>query len=147
MTPPQSVNDVSSTEDAIKSDKPFPFLRLPKDIRFMIYELLQPNNNKHVRISNNPDREMYCAVLVIRSINMSILRTCKAINDEASSLLYKTARQLFTTCAAQIILPKGDEQENMITTFLGAVKDSYKGLCNAYGPRGTQDMSTVVIQR
>lgn len=141
----QDLIDGLGKADLLMSEKPFPFLRLPKDIRFMVYELLQPNNNKHIRLSNEPERDPYCAVLVVRTMNMSILQTCKTINEEAKGLLYKTARQLFTKCAAQIILPKGDAEENMVTTFLGAVKDSYKSLCTAHGARGSSDMSTISI--
>lgn len=140
MTLYKDMNEDVMAVDAVVWARPFPFLRLPKDIRFMIYDLLQPNTNKHIRISNDPERDPYCAVLVVRTFDMAILRTCKTVNDEARALLYKTARQLFTKCAAQIVLPKGDAQENMITTFLGAVKDSYKSLCATHGARGSQDM-------
>ncbi|KAH7380300.1 hypothetical protein DE146DRAFT_671043 [Phaeosphaeria sp. MPI-PUGE-AT-0046c] len=140
MTVDQSLNKAPRAVDGFMSEKPFQFLRLPKDIRFMVYELLQPRNNKHILLSNAPERDPHCAILVVRTMDMSMLRTCKTVNDEARGLLYKTARQLFTTCAAQIILPKGDAQENMVTTFLGAVQDSYKSLCAAHGARGIREL-------
>jgi hypothetical protein len=45
------------------SRKALPFLRLPKDIRLMVYEQLQPRN-KYVRLSNNPEQDANCAIIV-----------------------------------------------------------------------------------
>ncbi|KAI8941066.1 hypothetical protein NX059_002306 [Plenodomus lindquistii] len=69
----------------VAPEKPFPFLRLPKDIRFMVYEQLPITTNKHQIPMSNPAHHI---TLVNPSITgIRILATCRQINEEASYIL------------------------------------------------------------
>jgi hypothetical protein len=118
--------------------EPFPFLRLPRDIRLMVYERLQPSN-KHVRLSNHPDNDPDCAILIVRSLDTAILASCRLINEEARGIWVKTAKQMISSCSAQILLPAQDSAENMVALFLAAVKDQLTAFHYEVGPRGSQD--------
>jgi hypothetical protein len=82
----------------VKGDKPFPFMRLPKDIRLMVYERL-PRTVKHVRIGNchfqNPADTITdtTTILVVRSTSTMIVATCQEVYDEARSIVHKTIEQ------------------------------------------------------
>lgn len=118
--------------------EPFPFLGLPRDIRLMVYERLQPSN-KHVRLSNHPDNDPDCAILVVRSLDTAILASCRLINKEARGIWVKTAKQMISSCSAQILLPAQESAKNMVALFLAAVKDQFRAFHYEVGPRGSQD--------
>jgi hypothetical protein len=73
------------------SQKAFPFLKLSKDIR-LVYEQLQPRN-KYVCLSNNPKQDGNCAVIVVRSIEVGILTTCRLIHEEPHAVLLRTMKK------------------------------------------------------
>ncbi|KAH9859845.1 hypothetical protein IAQ61_011627 [Plenodomus lingam] len=65
--------------------KSFPFLKLPKDIRLMVYENLPITTNLHLIPSKRPHHYI---TLVNPSISgIRILATCRQINQEASHIL------------------------------------------------------------
>jgi hypothetical protein len=117
----------------------FPFLRLPTDIRFMVYDLLEPSN-KYVRLSNQPFRDPNSAILVIRSFDFSILATCKTVNEEASRILHTAAKGILSQCALQILLPTKEETtEDTVVLFLSAVREHRKKLRNKHGVNENRD--------
>jgi hypothetical protein len=121
----------------------FPFLRLPKDIRFMVYDLLKPGS-KYVRLSQNyqPFCDPDCAILVIRSLDLAILATCRTINEEAKAILHKATREMLSKCALQILLPTPatvETTEDLLVLFLVAVHEHRKRLGNRYGTSENQD--------
>jgi hypothetical protein len=114
------------------------FLSLPKDVRLMVYEQLQPSN-KYVRLSNQPDQDPGCAILVARSIEFSILATCRIIHNEAHRLPMKIMQDALSRSSLQILLPMRGNAAEMVVLFLGAVRDHVKRLCQTYGPSSRRD--------
>ena len=105
----------------------------------MIYDLLALRpTNKHVRLSNEPANDPHCAIIVIRSLDLSILRTCKTVHDEAQGILVRLAKGMLSTCALQILRPVSSDHD-MIVLFLCAIRDHFKTLCTMYGTRGSRD--------
>ncbi|KAF2854101.1 hypothetical protein T440DRAFT_442533 [Plenodomus tracheiphilus IPT5] len=65
--------------------EPFPFLKLPKEIRLMVYEQLPITTNKHRIPMKDPAHHV---TLVNPSISgIRILATCRQIKEEASYIL------------------------------------------------------------
>ena len=78
----------------------FPFLRLPFEIRYMIYSLLLKSEHEDKIIT--PDlngsrrRQFLTNRIVCMSDTMPLLRTCTAIHDEGANVLYGSHIFLFT---------------------------------------------------
>jgi hypothetical protein len=109
----------------------------------MVYDLLEPSS-KYVRLSQNhqPFRDPDCAILVIRSLDLAILATCRTINEEAKAILHKATREMLSKCALQILLPTPttvETTEDLLVLFLVAVHEHRKRLGNKYGTSENQD--------
>lgn len=104
----------------------------------MVYEQLQPSN-KYVRLSNQSDQDPGCAILVARSIDVSIMGTCRTIHDEAHGLLMKIMQQALSRSSVQILLQMRGNAADMVILFLSALREHVKRLCQTYGPRGIRD--------
>jgi hypothetical protein len=59
---------------------PFPFLDLPKDIRFMVYDLLCSTTTRHYAAVADHD---YKVKIVKQHLHVSIILTCRTIYNEA----------------------------------------------------------------
>ncbi|KAF2004524.1 hypothetical protein P154DRAFT_617060 [Amniculicola lignicola CBS 123094] len=83
---------------------PFPFMRLPTEIRLMVYELLPIETKRHhyqydgnhEHLSHNEIQD-YMGVgytLILRSVPTAILGTCRTIYKEASPIIQKEVAQI-----------------------------------------------------
>jgi hypothetical protein len=72
---------------------PFPFLDLPKDIRFMVYDLFPVVTRHHVITTLSRYNTDGCSLTIIsyRIPGISLLATCRTINDEAIGMQRNTA--------------------------------------------------------
>ncbi|KAF2870547.1 hypothetical protein BDV95DRAFT_63297 [Massariosphaeria phaeospora] len=78
----------SAQFDAVPT-RPFPFLKLPPEIRFLVYEQLpRIIHHHHISIDNRVS-----LILVTRSIPTSILATCKTVHAEANQIVQSAARR------------------------------------------------------
>lgn len=92
--------------------QPFPFMRLPSEIRLMIYERipieLKVREFTH-HAPDTPNSKPFRFSLIDRTICAAILRTCRQVYKEANPILHKKCqlilcyplRMLFDTANAQ----------------------------------------------
>ncbi|KAH9873045.1 hypothetical protein J1614_005442 [Plenodomus biglobosus] len=76
-------------------EKPFPFLRLPKDVRLMVYEQLPMTTNEH--IIPMEVRTHHITIVNYSISGIHILATCRQINDEASYVLNPRLTRILKT--------------------------------------------------
>lgn len=88
----------------MESQSAFPFNALPAEIRLMIYECIPVEVQRHdfqaVSISSATPRSFS---VITKSIDLSILRTCKKIYDEASAIMQKKLHDIRHTPPRWII--------------------------------------------
>lgn len=86
------------------SQSAFPFNALPAEIRLMIYECIPVQVQRHdfqaVSISSANPRSF---AVISKSIDLSILQTCKKIHDEASAIMRKKIEDIRRTPPRWII--------------------------------------------
>ncbi|KAF1957673.1 hypothetical protein CC80DRAFT_491735 [Byssothecium circinans] len=88
----------------------FRFLDLPKELRLMVYEFL-PTKTRHHKLcfmkgrdpgTNSEEYQEY-VILVIRSLPVQLLRTCKMINYEVVAILKPKLDSLASTVPQMIL--------------------------------------------
>ncbi|KAH7381393.1 hypothetical protein DE146DRAFT_760827 [Phaeosphaeria sp. MPI-PUGE-AT-0046c] len=86
------------------SQSAFPFNALPAEIRLMIYECIPVQVQRYdfqaVSISSATPRSF---AVISKSIDLSILRTCRKIHDEASAIIQKKLHDIRQTPPRWII--------------------------------------------
>ena len=76
----------------------FPFLRLPTEIRLLVYEHL-PRQVKHTEVSIDG----FVAILVTRHLPTAILRTSKLIRAEARPIIHRLIQEFIEESQTKII--------------------------------------------
>jgi hypothetical protein len=88
----------------METQSAFPFNALPAEIRLMIYECIPVQVQRHdfqaVSISSANPRSF---AVISKSVDLSILRTCKKIHDEASGIMRKKIEDICQTPPRWII--------------------------------------------
>jgi hypothetical protein len=88
----------SSAEMTTPEFKPFPFLRLPTEIRLLVYEHL-PRQIKHTKVSIDD----FVAILVTRHLPTAILRTSKLVRSESKAIVERLVREFIQESQTKII--------------------------------------------
>lgn len=73
----------------------FRFLDLPKEVRLIIYDHLPRHIRRQemcIRDDDNDGRPVQKLTVVLRTMSLSILSTCRQIQEEASPLVQRVAR-------------------------------------------------------
>ncbi|KAF2029826.1 hypothetical protein EK21DRAFT_66820 [Setomelanomma holmii] len=77
---------------------PFPFARLPTEVRLMVYERLPVQITRHDFTRANSTRagatSSYSFAIVSKRIDLSILQTCSWVNDEASAIMRRKTEDI-----------------------------------------------------
>ncbi|PVI03111.1 hypothetical protein DM02DRAFT_698923 [Periconia macrospinosa] len=88
----------------MEGERTFPFMRLPKEVRLVIYEFL-PGSTRHLHLpivgdidapSNSNENAIY-TIFVVRSLPVQILQVSKTIHNEARPILKKRLDKLAQT--------------------------------------------------
>ena len=86
---------------------PFPFMKLPIELRLMVYERLPIQIKRHDfnRLNNprNPSAGSYSFAVVSNSIDLSILTTCRQVRTEASAIMHTKMDDILQTPPRLII--------------------------------------------
>ncbi|KAF2827778.1 hypothetical protein CC86DRAFT_404825 [Ophiobolus disseminans] len=132
------------TDNPYGWDDAFRFLDLPKDIRLIVYDLL-PTVARHHTIFSTEDS--YSVKIVTECLNsLSLLRTCRIINDEAVTL-HRKLEKLQTEPLRLIVHWRSVEGPALQAVLLCAANAVEKGLntpaqldeihrrvCSKFGP-------------
>jgi hypothetical protein len=78
--------------------KPFPFLKLPTELRLLVYEHL-PRQIKHTEVSIDG----FVAILVTRHLPTAILRTSKLVHSEAQPIVKRLTQEFVEESQTKII--------------------------------------------
>jgi len=108
-------------------DISFRFLDLPKEIRLMVYERFPRSvSRQEVCIhlwfcKEQPHQRLY---LIIRSIPMAILRLCRQVNNEATTIVQHLAKNFILLQPARIIYEAQDHfNESFLFWILDAISE------------------------
>lgn len=80
-------------------EQPFRFLSLPIEIRLMIYERLS-RTLKHHTLQSPPENDP--VTFITRSIDLSIMRTCKTIYDEGHKVIRRVLRNFIESASPKL---------------------------------------------
>jgi hypothetical protein len=82
----------------------FPFMRLPIELRLMVFECIPVQIKRHdfARKPNTSTNSQSYSI-VSKSIDLSILRTCRKIHDEASAIMQGKLENILETPPRMII--------------------------------------------
>ncbi|KAF1954370.1 hypothetical protein CC80DRAFT_506393 [Byssothecium circinans] len=81
-------------------DKPFPFMRLPKELRLMVYERL-PRHIIHTHLVRRPTLDR--VTLIRPTVSTAILATSKEIHAEAKSIVHRIIDNFITSKPPRIL--------------------------------------------
>lgn len=87
-----------SADMSTAQSKSFPFLRLPTEIRLLVYEHL-PRQIKHTEVSIDG----FVAILITRHLPTAILRTSKLIRAEAQPIVNRLIQEFIEESQTKII--------------------------------------------
>ncbi|KAF1831221.1 hypothetical protein BDW02DRAFT_557375 [Decorospora gaudefroyi] len=99
--PPVPETELASGATDSKTAKPFRLLDLPKEIRFMIYEKLPIITQRHDTPLRN--RDHYLTLVTTTIPGISILATCRQVNEEASHVLAPHLQNILQTPPTVIV--------------------------------------------
>jgi hypothetical protein len=85
-------------------EQPFRFLSLPIELRLMIYERLS-RTLKHHTLQSPPENDP--VTFITRSIDLSIMRTCKTIYNEAHRVIRRVLRNFIESASPKLICTEG----------------------------------------
>jgi hypothetical protein len=107
-----------------RSQAPFRFLDLPKEVRLVIYERLPRCFRRHemaIYSQHNGEVPQQKLTVVLKTVPMAMLSTCRQINSEASAIVQGIARRVILLQPPQLIF---EAQDHYNETFLFWILDA-----------------------
>jgi hypothetical protein len=107
-----------------RSQAPFRFLDLPKEVRLVIYERLPRCIRRHemaIYSQRNGEVPHQKLTVLLKTVPIAILSTCRQINSEASAIMQGIARRLVLLQPPQLIF---EAQDHFNETFLLWILDA-----------------------
>ncbi|KAF2679661.1 hypothetical protein K458DRAFT_435008 [Lentithecium fluviatile CBS 122367] len=111
------------------TEKPFPFLSLPRDIRLIIYDFI-PVERRHLPlwiVGHDPSPNVH---IVSCRLPLDILRTCRLVNAEARTMLAKRVSRLTSKSMSRIIVFDIVRDSDSTLEFLRRLADAASALAN-----------------
>jgi hypothetical protein len=84
------------TPNSAPKDMPFPFLKLPTELRLMVYERILIRISEHRRIHQVRD-VIHPVTYIVTCLSVNILATSRDIRREATDTMNKKSRTMYNT--------------------------------------------------